>query len=64
MYYNSLEELVTAVMSVYNDVKAKVRYNPDQFTSNIDLNIGVLQRDTLAPYLFVIVSDYVMKRFY
>jgi hypothetical protein len=36
----------------------------DQFTSVpifIDLCIGVLQGDTLAPYLFVIVVDYVMR---
>jgi hypothetical protein len=38
-----------------------VKYGNDQFINFIDLSIGVLQEgDTLAPYLFVIVVDYVM----
>jgi hypothetical protein len=31
-------------------------------TDPIDLCVGVLQGDTLAPYLFVIVMDYVMRK--
>ena len=61
LHYNVPEELVAAVMSMYNGAQAKVRYNNDQFTNYIDLSIGVLQGDTLAPYLFVIVLDYVMR---
>jgi hypothetical protein len=38
-----------------------VRYSDDQCTNFIDLSIGVLQGDTLAPYLFVIVVDYLMR---
>jgi Reverse transcriptase (RNA-dependent DNA polymerase) len=50
------------VLSLYYGVKAKVKYSNDQFTIFIDdLSIGVLQGDTLAPYLFVIVVDYVMR---
>jgi Reverse transcriptase (RNA-dependent DNA polymerase) len=60
-HYNIPEELVTADISIYNGAQAKVRCNNDQFTCYIDLNIGVLQGDTLAPYLFVIVLDYVMS---
>jgi hypothetical protein len=42
---------------------AKVKYSNDRFTDFIDLSIGVLQGDTLAPYLFVIVIvvEYVMR---
>jgi hypothetical protein len=48
-------------MSIYYGAKAKVKYSNDQFTNFIDLSIGVLQGDTLAPYSFVIVVDYVMR---
>jgi Reverse transcriptase (RNA-dependent DNA polymerase) len=44
-------------MSMYYRAKAKVKYSSDQFTNFI----GVLQGDTLAPYLFVIVVAYVMR---
>jgi hypothetical protein len=44
-------------MSIYNGVKATV--NSDQFTTYIDLRIGVLQR--LAPCLFVMELAYVMR---
>ena len=33
----------------------------DQFTDFIPLSTGVLQGDTLAPYLFIIVLDYVLR---
>jgi Reverse transcriptase (RNA-dependent DNA polymerase) len=39
---------------MYYGAKAKVKYSNDQFTNFIDLSIG-------APYLFVIVADYVMR---
>jgi hypothetical protein len=53
--------LVEALISMYCGAKAKVKYSNDQFTNFIDLSIGVLQGDTLAPYLFVVVVDYVMR---
>jgi hypothetical protein len=49
LHYTIPEELVTTDISMYNGAQAKVRCNSDQFTSYIDLNIGVLQGDTLAP---------------
>jgi hypothetical protein len=48
-------------MSMHYGAKAKAKYSNDQFTNFIDLCIGVLQGDTLAPYLFVIVVDYIMR---
>jgi Reverse transcriptase (RNA-dependent DNA polymerase) len=60
-HYNVPDELVEAVMSMYYGGKAKVKCSNDQFTNSIDLSIIVLQGDTLAPYLFVIVVDYVMR---
>ena len=56
--YGLPEELVTAISIMYEDTTAKV-ITPDGKTFNI-LD-GVLQGDMLAPYLFVIVVDYVMR---
>ena len=56
--YGIPEELVTAISIMYEDTTANV-ITPDGETFNI--LAGVLQGDTLAPYLFVIVIDYVMR---
>jgi hypothetical protein len=61
VHYNAPEELVEAVMSMYYGAKAKVKYSNDRFANFIDLSIRVLQGDILAPYLFVIVVDYVRR---
>ena len=44
---------------VYNSTKVKVR-SPDGDTDCFDI-VGVLQGDTLAPYLFIICLDYVLR---
>ena len=40
--------------------KVKVR-SPDEGTDYFDIVEGVLQGDTLAPYLFIICLDYVLR---
>ena len=35
--------------------------SPDGYTEFFDIIAGVLQVDTLAPYLFIIVLDYVLR---
>ena len=57
--YGIPEELVTAIM--YEDTYAKV-ITPDGETEKFSILVGVLQGDTLAPYLFVIVIDYIMRK--
>ena len=52
------EELVMAISIMYEDTTAMV-ITPDGKTFNI--LAGVLQEDTLAPYLYGIVIDYVMR---
>ena len=37
---------------------------PDGKTNLFEIRAGVLHGDTLAPYLFVIVLDYVMRQTY
>ena len=59
--YRIPEELVTAISIMYEDTSAKV-IKPDGRTETFSILAGVLQGDTLAPYLFVIVIDYIMRK--
>ena len=45
------------------NTKAKV-ITHDGDTSHCDIKAGVLQRDTLASYLFAIILDYTMRQTY
>ena len=47
-------------MMLYKNTKVKVR-SPDVDTDYFDIAAGVLQRDTLAPYLFIICLDYMLR---
>ena len=47
-------------MILYRNTKVKVR-SPDGHTDYFDIVAGVLQGDTLAPYLFIICLDYVLR---
>ena len=54
------KETVAAIMMLYRNMKVKV-CSPDGDTDNFDIVTGVLQGDTLAPYLFVICLDYLLR---
>ena len=54
------KETVAAIMMLYKNTKVKV-CPPDGNTDFFDIVTGVLQRDTLAPYLFIICLDYVLR---
>ena len=58
--YSLPEETVAAIMIIYRNTKVKVR-SPDGDTDYFDIVAGVLQGDTLAPYLFIICLDYVLR---
>ena len=58
--YGILEELVSAISIMYEDTTAKI-ITPGGETETFNILVGVLQGDTLAPYLFVIVIDCVMR---
>ena len=47
-------------MILYRNTRVKVRL-PDGDTEYFDIVAGVLQGDTLAPYLFIICLDYVLR---
>ena len=51
-----------AIMILYRNTKTKVR-TPDGNTDYFDIVAGILQRDTLAQYLFIICLDYVLRTF-
>ena len=61
--YQVPAELVQAIMSIYNGAKAGLYdTNGELLEENtFNLSVGVLQGDTLAPYLFVIVMDFVLR---
>ena len=47
-------------MMLFKNTKVKVR-SPDRYTENFDIVVGVLQRDTLAPYMLFICIDYTLR---
>jgi hypothetical protein len=64
--YDIPKELVQAIMSLYRGAKAGVKCDnvPFNLEETFDLSVGVLQGDTLAPYLFVIVIDFILRNEY
>ena len=58
--YGLPKEAVAAIMMLYRNTKVKV-LSLDGDTNNFNIVAGVLQGDTLAPYLFIICQDYVLQ---
>ena len=58
--YGLLKETVAAIMMLYRNNKVKVR-SQDGDTDYFNIVAGVLQGDTLAPYIFIIFLDYVLR---
>ena len=58
--YGIPKETVAAITILYRNTKVKVR-STDGDTEYFDIVAGVLQGDTLAPYLFIICLDYVRR---
>ena len=58
--YGIPEKIINAIMITYKDTKSIVR-SDDGDTEFITITGGVLQGDTLAPFLFIICIDYVLK---
>ena len=57
--YGLPKETVAATMMLYKNTKVKVR-SSDGDIDYFDIVAGVLQRDTLGPYLLIICQDYVL----
>ena len=58
--YGLPKETVAAITIFYKNTKVKVP-SPDGNTEYFDIVAGVLQGDTLTPYLFIICLDYVLR---
>ena len=58
--YGLPKETVIAIMMLYKNTKVKVCLL-DGDTDFFDIVAGVLQGDTLAPYLLIICQDYVLR---
>ena len=59
--YGIPEKLVKTVAASYSRTRARV-ITTDGTTELFDILAGVMQGDTLAPYLFIIVLDYALRR--
>ena len=58
--YGLPEETVAEITILYRNTKVKVR-SPDGDTEYFEIVAGVQQGDTIAPYLFIICLDYVLR---
>ena len=58
--YSLPKETVAAIRILYRNTKVRV-CSPDGDTDYFDIVAGVLQGNTLAPYLFIICPDYVLR---
>ena len=58
--YGLPKETFEAIMMLYRNTKVKV-HTPDGDTDYFDIVAGVLLGQTLAPYLFIICLDYVLR---
>ena len=59
--YDIPPRLMQAIEAMYANIRAKI-VTPNGETELFDITAGVLQGDTLAPFLFIIVLDYALKR--
>ena len=53
-------KIITAIKLLYTDTKSSVQ-TPDGETDTFPIEAGILQGDTLAPFLFILVVDYIMR---
>ena len=58
--YGIPPEIISAIKVLYSNTKSTI-LTPDGETEHFDILAGILQGDTLAPFLFIIVIDYVMR---
>ena len=58
--YGIPAETVNAIMMLYMNTRSMVR-SPDGDTQFFEITTGTLQDDTIAPFLFIICLDYVLK---
>ena len=60
-HYGVPVKIVSAISALYRGCSNRVRIS-GQLSEPFTVNTGVLQGDTLAPFLFVVVLDYVLRQ--
>lgn len=60
-HYSIPQKIVAAIRVLYDESKCQV-YLQGQLSEPFKITTGVLQGDVLAPFLFIVVIDYVSKR--
>ena len=58
--YGFPKKIIKAIMSLYINTKAKIM-TPEGITLEFLTNFGILQGDVLAPLIFIIVLDFIIK---
>ena len=58
--YGIPTEIINTIMMLYINTSSMVRYT-DGDTPFFEITTGVLQGDTLAPFLFIVCLDYILK---
>ena len=58
--YGIPKQMVEAIRLLYTNNSASV-LSPDGETKPFDIKAGILQGDTLAPFLFIMVVDYILR---
>ena len=59
--YGIPSNLLRAIERMYSNTNASI-VTPDGETEKFEITAGVLQGDTLAPFIFIIVLDYAMRK--
>ena len=59
-YYGIPDRVINAIKCIYDNSSSCVRVG-NELTKEFPVSTGVLQGDTLAPFLFIIVLDYVLR---
>ena len=58
--YGIPDQIISAIKVLYTNTTSTI-LSPDGETSPFSIEAGILQGDTLAPFLFIIVVDYVLR---
>ena len=60
-HYGKPEKIVNAIKIIYKNSRSAVILERN-ISEEFEVTTGVLQGGTLAPFLFIIVPDYVMRK--
>ena len=55
--YGLPDKIIASIKNMWDNPETFV-LSPDRVTDSFFTTVGILQGDTLAPYLFIIVADY------